>query len=129
EALINKGQQQDQNADNSIQALSSDDAYRVFLRHVNSFSLRNAFFNSIYLAERDDQNNDQQRQQLWHDFNKALSIKRPQESTDIPLMVLTLEGKEPEFIARGANQFVEMAMQAAENELLLDLQSAVQLRL
>src|SRR5690606_9918349 len=92
-------------------------------------SLRQAFFNKTYLAQYGDNVSDAQRQQLWHGFNNTLNIKRPQKPTDGPQMTLTWQGTDPQRIAQWANEYVEMAISAAQSELLQDLQSAVRLRL
>ncbi|NYT84326.1 LPS O-antigen chain length determinant protein WzzB [Pollutimonas harenae] len=121
--------QQEQTPDNAIEALSTKDAYKVFLRHADSSSLRQAFFKNTYLAEYGSPSDEGQRQQLWKDFNKSLNIKRPQKPTDASLLTLSWQGADPQLIAQWANQYVNMAISAAQHELLQNLQSAVQLRL
>ncbi|MDS1140051.1 Wzz/FepE/Etk N-terminal domain-containing protein [Pusillimonas sp. SM2304] len=120
-------QRHNQYLDSAIESLSPKDAYQVFLRHLSSSSLRQAFFDNIYLVQYGSQVNDIQRQQLWEGFNKALNIERPQKPTDNERMTLTLQGSDPQAIAQRANEFVEMAIKAAQRELLLNLQSVVQL--
>lgn len=123
------GRQQEEDSDNAIASLSPDDAYKAFLRHVDSNSLRLAFFNTIYLAQHEETVSAVRRQQLWEKFNRELSIKRPQKPADAQLMILTLQGTDPQAIAERANQYVGMAIHAAQSELLQNLLSAVQLRL
>src|SRR5690606_36634579 len=82
-----------------------------------------------YLSKYGGSISDAQQQQLWDDFNKNLNIERPRKPTDGPQMTLTLQGVDPQRIAQWANQYVGMAMNAAQSQLLQDLQSAVQLRL
>src|SRR5690606_24234304 len=106
-----------------------EDAYAVFLRHVSSARLRLAFFNEHYLAQYGHGADDKQRQELWDTFNEALTITRPQKPNDALIMTLTLQDSDPQRTAEWANQYVAMAIQAAQTEIVNTLQSAVQLRL
>jgi chain length determinant protein (polysaccharide antigen chain regulator) len=118
------------NRDNAVPALDPREAYAVFLRHVASVSLRQEFFNDIYLpAQANYDETPANRERLWRRFNKQLTVKLPRKPEDNELMVLTLEGEKPQEIAQWANEYTQMAISAARTQLLDTIKSAINLRI
>lgn len=118
-------------ADNAIPALTPDDAYDSFLRIANSMTLRQQFFDEIYLPYALTQgmpNDAQTKAGLWKRFITQLKITLPKK-TDAPLMTLSLKGKEPEIIAEWANRYVDMAAVATKKQLQENLRGAMHVQL
>lgn len=125
--------QNDQNArsENAVAQLSPEDAYNTFLRHVNSITLRQEFFTNTYLPAVQPEAADSEtgRERLWKRFYRELTIILPQKAEDNNLMKLSLQGGEPNTIADWANQYVDLAIQTTQKQLVGDLASAIELRL
>lgn len=118
------------NRDNAVPALDPGVAYAVFLRHIASVSLRQQFFNDVYLpAQANYDATPTNRERLWRRFNKQLAIKLPRKPEDNELMVLTLAGTNPQEIAQWANEYTQIAISAARAQLLDNIKSAINLRI
>jgi chain length determinant protein (polysaccharide antigen chain regulator) len=116
-------------SENSVPPLTPEDAYKVFLRHVSSVSLRQEFFKTTYLpAHGTGTETRSGLERLWKQFNDELTITPPRSAADNNLLKLTLEGEDPTTIANWANQYTQMAIDAAQKELLENLSSAIHLR-
>lgn len=116
-------------AENAVPLLTSEEAYKVFLRHLTSVTLRQQFFNDTYLPAKSNIKDRSTQERLWERFNKELIINPPKKPEDNGLMRLTLEGHSPQTISSWANQYVQMAIDTAQKQLLQNLSSAIRLRL
>src|SRR3546814_340426 len=108
--------------DLAIPLLTPDQAYHVFLRHLGSTQLRRQFFQAHYeqivpLGQRSSSTLEGQ----WAALNESVALTLPSAASQ--QAVLTWHGQDPEKIATWANQFVEMAIEAAQQQLRDDLVS------
>jgi len=110
-----------------IEALTSQDAYKVFLRHLNSVAIRQSFFDKYYLPAQEKNETEGDKQRAWRRLNNELTINLP-EKVDSYEASLLLEGKSPTVIAKWANAYVGLAIQAAGEELLSGLSGEVKIR-
>lgn len=101
-------------------------AYKVFLRHLGSATIRQQFFDNYYLPAQEDNASEAGRQRAWRQLDKELDIKLPIRDQDQASM--TLEGTEPKIIAAWADAYVQLAADAAREELLRGLRGEVDIR-
>lgn len=120
-----------QSIDNSIPELQPADAYAVFLRHLDSVSLRQRFFKSIYLPAHPSVNEKDQgaREALWKHLNANLSIETGKTVATHDLVKVTFDSTNPEHASDWVNQYIQMAIKASQDQLLAGLKGAIDLRL
>lgn len=110
-----------------LKALTVKEAYDAFLQRLNSDTVRQAFFNEVYLPAHDGALTESSKQTLWKQLNKELKIKVPAKAGESTAEV-SWEGDNPATIAKWANNYVELALDATRHDLLDDLASEVALR-
>jgi len=110
-----------------IAPLSTQDAYKTFLRHLNSSTIRQSFFDEFYLPAQEKKETEADKQRAWKRLNSELAINLPQKVDEVEAN-LTLEGKDPKIIAKWANAYVDLATLAAREELLSGLAGEVKIR-
>lgn len=110
-----------------IDPITPDDAYKIFLRHLGSYSLRQHFFEQYYLPAQKANKTVNDRQQAWEDLTDELTITLPTRPNET-LSGITLEGQDPQTIAGWANAYAGLATQAAANDLSNTLKGAVEIR-
>jgi len=110
-----------------IDPLKPQQAYKVFLRHLNSSTIRQKFFGEYYLPAQGHPQTEGDKQRAWERLNNQLTISLP-KSADEDQASLTLEGTEPQTIADWANAYVKLAKQAASEELTSGLAGEVEIR-
>ncbi|MBO9356974.1 hypothetical protein GG851_23540 [Bordetella petrii] len=108
----------------AISPLTSEQAYRGFLTHLASAQLRERFFDEVYLQAGSSV---QSNAKVFAHMFKAIDLRLPSPGSQET--VLTWRGEEPEKIATWANQFVAMAISAAQRQLKDDLVSELATRL
>lgn len=97
---------------------TSDDVYQAFLHQLQSVRVRRDFFEKIYLPAHADATTNSAKDLLWSQLNQELTIPTPgspQSATSVEK--ITLQGKDPNKIAEGLNQYIEMVNQAGRQEL------------
>ncbi len=114
---------------NAVPVITPEEAYKAFLRNVTSVTLHQQFFTNTYLPAKSSTKDRATLERLWTRFNKELIINLPKNLGDDALMKLTLEGQNPQTISNWANQYVQIAIEATQKQLLQNLSSAVHLRL
>jgi len=110
-----------------IEPLSTEAAYKIFLRHLNSSTIRQEFFEKFYLPAQAENETEIEKQRAWKRLNDELTITLPKRVDEVEAS-LRLEGKNPHTIAGWANTYVELATQAASEELLDGLAGEVSIR-
>lgn len=109
-----------------IPGITPEDAYTIFLRHLNSNTVRQQFLETHYLPapkEHPAKSLQQARKQL----DSELTISLPKRAGDVQASI-TLEGTDPQTIATLANTYMDLAAQAAREDLLAGLAGEVAIR-
>ena len=89
----------------TLPVLTPDAAYKTFLRHLSSDSLRTQFFEEVYLPANNYNASEAQRDALWKRMAKEIVVTPPKQGLDIA--TLTVEGESPTTVAKWANLYVE----------------------
>ena len=113
--------------DNNFETLTPDLAYQIFLRHLNSASLKLDFFNDHYLPVVDPDPSPAERESLWKRFNKELSVTIP-KANDGDLARVSIEGESPTTISDWANQYLDNAIARSREQVISTLESAIFVR-
>ncbi|UHL63232.1 Wzz/FepE/Etk N-terminal domain-containing protein [Paralcaligenes sp. KSB-10] len=111
----------------SIKELSIKEAYNDFLQHLTSNTVRQQFFENVYLPAQRTTTDQINKDKLKKQLAKALAITLPTKPTDNTVRV-SFEGTNPQTIANWADTYVAMAIKATQKELLNDLAGEVALR-
>lgn len=110
-----------------IDALTPAQAYNVFLRYLNSNLIRQDFFEQYYLPAQNDKSTEGDKQRAWKRLDGDLTIVLPRKADEYEASV-TFEGYDPGAIAKWANSYVRLAMEAANEDLLSGLAGEVKIR-
>src|SRR5690606_14782223 len=97
-ASYNAGSQLQQPS--TLPVLTPDAAYKTFLRHLSSDSLRTQFFEEIYLPANNYNASEAQRDALWNRMADEIVVTQPRQGLDIAS--LTVEGESPNIVAEWA---------------------------
>lgn len=117
------------NADTSagIKELSTEEAYKAFLLHLTSNTVRQQFFDKFYLPAHDGKTGGITEQKLRNQLDREIVIKLPNKEGQFGAK-LTFQGKSPEITAKWANSYVDIAIDNTRKDLLDDLAGEVQVR-
>ncbi|WP_179944008.1 LPS O-antigen chain length determinant protein WzzB [Pusillimonas noertemannii] len=110
-----------------IEPLTPTATYQTFLRYLNSNTIRQSFFDKYYLPAQPKNETEGDKQRAWKNLNDELRINLPRKPDEYEAGI-TLEGANPKVIAEWANAFVELAVQAAREDLLNGLAGEVKIR-
>jgi len=110
-----------------IEPLTPSGTYKVFLRYLNSSTIRQEFFEKYYLPAQEERETEGDKQQAWKRLDSELTITLPQKADEYEAS-LSLEGGNPQTIAQWANTYVDLAIQAARKDLLNGLTGEVEIR-
>ncbi|WHS61988.1 Wzz/FepE/Etk N-terminal domain-containing protein [Pseudomonas sp. G2-4] len=91
--------------------------YDVFARNLQGESLRQSFFNDIYLPSLDESQRKGALDRLYGRFSRELVIKGPGKDTPDRFSV-TVQGGDPARVTEWAKAYVTRASEAAESELI-----------
>lgn len=91
--------------------------YDVFARNLQGESLRQAFFNEIYLPSLEESQRRGALDRLYERFSRELVIKGPGKSTPDRFSV-AVQGSDPIRATEWAKAYVARASEAAESELI-----------
>ncbi|AHL32968.1 chain-length determining protein [Pseudomonas brassicacearum] len=91
--------------------------YDVFARNLQGESLRQSFFNDIYLPSLDESQRKGALDRLYGRFSRELVIKGPAKDTPDRFSV-TVQGGDPVRVTEWAKAYVKRASGAAESELI-----------
>lgn len=111
-----------------IAPLSPQEVYKAFLRHLNSSTIKQVFFEQHYLPAQEQNETERDKQQAWQRLDKELTISVPLKTDEYEARV-TLEGTNARTIAGWANTYVDLAMRATVKDLHSDLVGQVEIRL
>lgn len=112
-----------------IPALSVDQVYRVFLRHLTSARLRDRFVAAYFRPQVATSDTLTSRARLHDRLDESVRFVLPDGRSDRHgRSTLIWRGTDPEQIAIWANTYVAWAMRAAQQELMADLRSEIQMR-
>ena len=121
-------QEAPQGAD-AIPTLGVEQAYRIFLRHLTSAQLRDRFFTAHVQPQIATSDTPLSRERLRNRLDESVRIVLPDaRSGRGQRSTLIWRGADPEQIAVWANTYVAWAMRAAQDALLDDLRSEIQMR-
>lgn len=111
----------------AIPALLPADAYQYFARYLSSTALRRRFFETYYLPVQPEVEalTDMQREQLWKHFSGQMTVTVPRRPADDQAITISWIGKDPQSISEWTNIYMQMGIEAAQDELANDLNSAV----
>lgn len=120
---------QDRLMGEAIPVLSPDDVFRYVARQLSSMSLQRSFFETHYLSSQyvADSLAGMQRESLWTQFLSQMTVTAPRRPADGQYVTVTWTGADPTSIAEWTNMYVQMGIEAAQNELASDLHSAVRM--
>ena len=110
-----------------IGTLTPTNAYNTFLKHLESDTVRQSFFEQFYLPAHPISEDQKQLQKLQTKLSEELTVTIPKKPNEFVAKV-TLEGPDPETIAAWANAYVDLAMTSSRQELLDDLSAEVRIR-
>ncbi|WP_449392825.1 Wzz/FepE/Etk N-terminal domain-containing protein [Eoetvoesiella caeni] len=88
-----------------ISVLTVKEAYEAFLQRLTSDSVRQAFFEKIYLPAHGGPQAEISEQSLWKRLNQEIKIKLPTKPSK-PAVEITVEGQNPDTIAKWANEYM-----------------------
>lgn len=127
----------------AIPALSPDDVYEHFIRHLNSTALRRDFFENQYLPLQGFSDpgalTTAEYDQAWQQFRGRITVAAPVRSMDNQRMTTVWTGTDNQRVtvtwvdtdslasAEWANLFMRAGVEATQRELANNLESSVQI--
>lgn len=101
--------------------------YDVFARNLQGESLRQAFFNEVYLPSLDESQRKGALDRLYERFSRELVIRGPGKDTPDRYSV-TVQGGDPVRATEWAKAYVARASEAAESELIKNVTAEAAVR-
>lgn len=101
--------------------------YDVFARNLQGESLRQKFFNEVYLPSLDESQRKGALDRLYERFSRELVIKGPGKDTPDRYSV-TVQGGDPVRATEWAKAYVARASEAAESELIKNVSAEAAVR-
>lgn len=103
--------------DSGLSAFTVDDVYKVFLRNLQSESLRRSFFEKIYLPVLSGSTGQQPHGSLYEDFSKAVTITSVDKDA-VGRWSVSFQNFSPKNAAEWVSLYVKQAGQSAEREVI-----------
>ncbi|MDO7895435.1 LPS O-antigen chain length determinant protein WzzB [Pseudomonas citrulli] len=101
--------------------------YDVFARNLQGESLRQKFFNEVYLPSLDESQRKAPLDRLYERFSRELTIRGP--GKDAPdRFSITVQGDDPARATAWAKAYVQRASETAESELIKNVTSEASVR-
>ncbi|WP_260955236.1 LPS O-antigen chain length determinant protein WzzB [Pseudomonas citri] len=100
-----------------LEPYSINYVYDVFARNLQAESLRQAFFNQVYLPSLDESQREGALDRIYERFSRELVIKGPGKDTPDRYSV-TVQGGDPVRVTEWTKIYVQRASDAAESELI-----------
>lgn len=107
-------------ASSDLRMLSVKDVYEVFLRNLQSESLRRDFFQTIYLPSLTEKERKESVDELYQDFQDVLSIQAASQSNP-GLFYVRVNTGDSRLAADWVVRYVEMAGHLGRSEVILDV--------
>ena len=101
--------------------------YDVFARNLQAETLRQKFFNEVYLPSLDESRRKGTLDSLYDRFSRDLVIKGPGKDTPDRFSIV-VQGADPAQAAEWAKSYVQRASQAAESELIKNVTAEASVR-
>lgn len=101
--------------------------YDVFARNLQGESLRQTFFNEVYLPSLDESQRNGALDRLYERFSRELVVKGPGKDTPDRYSV-TVQGGDPVRATEWAKAYVARASEAAESELIKNVTAEAAVR-
>jgi chain length determinant protein (polysaccharide antigen chain regulator) len=101
--------------------------YDVFTRNLQAESLRQAFFNEVYLPSLDESRRKDALDRIYERFSRELVIRGPAKGNPDRFSV-TAEGNDPVRATEWAKAYVKRASEAAESELIKNVTTEASVR-
>ncbi len=117
-------------SDDKLPTMDVDEAYRIFLRHLNSGTLKLEFFEKYYIPKKATSLDlgVTEHEQLWLSFNAALSVILPNASSPDLASVKLIDGDAHQ-ASDWVNEYVKTAMHMASQQAENTLTSAISTRI
>lgn len=109
-------------ADSNLELLKVKDVYEIYVRHLQSESLRRAFFRDVYLPSLSGEQKKSSQDALFARFNSILKVGKASRDDPSRLSVTVL-APDAAVSAEWATAYARRAGQMAENELIKNLKS------
>ncbi|WP_460158351.1 LPS O-antigen chain length determinant protein WzzB [Pseudomonas sp. S3_E11] len=110
-----------------LDSYSIKEVYDVFVRNLQGESLRQAFFNKIYLPSLDESQKKGGVDRLYEKFSRELTIKNAGKDTPDRFSV-TVQSSDPIQTTEWATAYVQHASEAAESELIKNVTTEASVR-
>ncbi|MBU0521392.1 MULTISPECIES: LPS O-antigen chain length determinant protein WzzB [Pseudomonas] len=104
------------------------DVYAVFIRNLQSESLKNRFFNEVYLPSLSDDARRGSQDYLYRKFTAALTIAQPSKDFSDRFTVVALNNQ-PVQAANWLNLYIDQASDAAKKELIKNFSKEIKIRI
>jgi chain length determinant protein (polysaccharide antigen chain regulator) len=101
--------------------------YDVFARNLQGESLRQKFFNEVYLPSLDEDERKGALDRLYERFSRELAIRGPGKGTPDRFSI-TVQGVDPVQATEWARNYVQRASEAAESELIKNVTAEASVR-
>ncbi|MGX4729971.1 LPS O-antigen chain length determinant protein WzzB [Pseudomonas corrugata] len=101
--------------------------YDVFARNLQAESIRQKFFNEIYLPSLDESQRKGALDRVYERFSRELVVKGPGKDTPDRFSV-TVQGGDPVRATEWAKAYVQRASEAAESELIKNVTTEASVR-
>ncbi|MBT2342218.1 MULTISPECIES: LPS O-antigen chain length determinant protein WzzB [Pseudomonas] len=110
-----------------LDAYSIKEVYDVFARNLQGESLRQTFFNKVYLPSLDESQRAGPLDRLYERFSRELLIRGPGRDTPDRFSV-TVQSGDPVQATEWAKTYVQRASEAAESELIKNVTTEASVR-
>lgn len=107
--------------------LTIKDVYTIFLRILNSESLRREFFESVYLPSLSDEERKGAKDALYSRFSKMLVVTLPARDAG-DQSAIAVQALDPNLASKWVQLYVERASEVAKNELIKNVTTECQVR-
>ena len=106
---------------------SIDHVYGVFARNLQAESLRQRFFNEVYLPSLSESQREGALDQVYVRFSRELVIKQPGKDAPDRYLV-AVKNEDPVRATEWAKTYVKLASEAAESELIKNVKAEASVR-
>lgn len=106
-------------SDTGLSAFKVKDVYQIFVRNLQSESLRREFFQKIYLPSLHENHRNGSQDELYDRFREVLSISLAAKDSPTRFVIKT-SLSDPQQAAEWAQQYAEMAGQRGKMEVIKD---------
>jgi chain length determinant protein (polysaccharide antigen chain regulator) len=110
-----------------LDAYSIKHVYDVFARNLQAESIRQKFFNEVYLPSLDESQRKGALDRVYERFSRELVVRGPGKDTPDRFSV-TVQGGDPVRATEWAKAYVQRASEAAESELIKNVTTEASVR-